>query len=86
MTETVAQARELTALARSKNRVLMVDHTFIYTGAVRKIREMLDYKLLGDIMYFDSVRVNLGLFQHDHVTGIWNHLEPGFWDTVGKVL
>ena len=49
----------------------MVDHTFVYTGAVRKIREIVAAGELGDIYYYDSVRVNLGLFQHD-VNVIWD--------------
>jgi predicted dehydrogenase len=51
--------------------VLMVDHTFIYTGAVRKIKELISNGSLGEIYYYDSVRVNLGLFQHD-VNVIWD--------------
>ncbi len=51
--------------------MLMVDHTFVYTGAVRKIRELVDDGSLGDIYYYDSTRVNLGLFQHD-VNVIWD--------------
>lgn len=54
-----------------RNRVLMVDHTFVYTGAVRKARELVANNDLGDIYYYDSVRVNLGLFQHD-VNVIWD--------------
>src|SRR5262245_46655998 len=46
-------------------RVLMVDHTFVYTGAVRKIKECVESGRLGELYYYDSVRVNLGLFQHD---------------------
>jgi predicted dehydrogenase len=57
--------------AERRRRVLMVDHTFIYTGAVRKIRELVDKGGLGDIYYYDSVRVNLGLFQHD-TNVIWD--------------
>ena len=51
--------------------MLVVDHTFVYTGAVRKIRELVASGELGDIYYYDSVRVNLGLFQHD-VNVIWD--------------
>lgn len=65
MTRTVAEAEELVDLAERKRRVLMVDHTFIYAGAVRYIRELIDSGELGDVYYYDSVRVNLGLFQHD---------------------
>jgi predicted dehydrogenase len=57
--------------AAKRKLVLMVDHTFVYTGAVRKIREMVTTGALGDIYYYDSVRVNLGLFQHD-VNVIWD--------------
>ena len=57
--------------AAKRGRVLMVDHTFIYTGAVRKIREVIASNALGDIYYYDAVRVNLGLFQHD-VNVIWD--------------
>lgn len=62
---TTREAQELVELARKMNLTLMVDHTFVYTGAVRKIKEMVSSGRLGDILYFDSVRVNLGLFQHD---------------------
>jgi len=61
----------LVDLARRVNRVLMVDHTFIYTSAVRKIRELIDSGDLGEVLYFDSVRVNLGLFQKD-INVIWD--------------
>jgi predicted dehydrogenase len=61
----VAQAEELAALAASAKRVLMVDHTFVYTGAVRKIRDLVQSGELGRVLYFDSVRINLGLFQPD---------------------
>src|SRR3970282_2863574 len=52
-------------LARARGRVLMVDHTFLYTGAVRKVREIIEKGMLGRVLYFDSVRINLGLFQPD---------------------
>jgi predicted dehydrogenase len=65
MAESASQCAQLVDLAASRKLVLMVDHTFIYTGAVRKIKEMVVEGRLGEIMYFDSVRVNLGLFQHD---------------------
>ncbi len=71
MTASVAEANELIDLAEKKNVTLMVDHTFIYTGAVRKMKEVIDSGRLGEIYYFDSVRVNLGLFQHD-VNVIWD--------------
>lgn len=65
MTHTSEEAASLIALAEKYNRVLAVDHTFLFTGAVRKMKEMLDSGELGDLLYFDSVRINLGLFQHD---------------------
>ena len=65
LTRAVAEAEELTALAAAKKRALMVDHTFVYTGAVRKIRALVESGELGRILYFDSVRINLGLFQPD---------------------
>lgn len=71
MTQTVEQAERLIDLAAQKELTLMVDHTFIYTGAVRKMRDLIEHKELGDLYYFDSVRVNLGLFQHD-VNVIWD--------------
>lgn len=71
MTASVAQAEELVALAEKKNLVLMVDHTFAYTAAVRRIKEMVEDKSLGELLYYDSVRINLGLFQHD-VNVLWD--------------
>ncbi|MDQ1707265.1 MAG: hypothetical protein QOJ88_476 [Pyrinomonadaceae bacterium] len=65
------QALELIAEAANRKRMLMVDHTFVYTSAVRKIRELITANALGDIYYYDAVRVNLGLFQHD-VNVIWD--------------
>ena len=65
------QALELIAEAAQRKLVLMVDHTFVYTGAVRKIRELITKQELGEIYYYDAVRVNLGLFQHD-VNVIWD--------------
>jgi predicted dehydrogenase len=65
MTETALQARKLVDEAQKRKLVLFVDHTFIYTGAVRKINEIVKSGELGQIYYYDSVRVNLGLFQRD---------------------
>lgn len=70
-TATAAQAEELIELAAKKNLRIMVDHTFLFTGAVRKIRELIDEEVLGELYYYDSLRVNLGLFQHD-VNVIWD--------------
>jgi predicted dehydrogenase len=66
-----ADAAELIEIAERKNLIIMVDHTFLFTGAVKKIRELIDGKVLGDLYYYDSLRVNLGLFQHD-VNVIWD--------------
>ncbi len=65
------QVQHLMDMAQKRNRVLMVDHTFVYTGAVRKIRELVQTGGLGEIYYYDSARVNLGLFQHD-VNVLWD--------------
>jgi predicted dehydrogenase len=70
-TSTVAQAEELIELAARKKLQIMVDHTFLFTGAVRKIRALIDEGTLGKIYYYDSTRVNLGLFQHD-VNVLWD--------------
>lgn len=66
-----AQAEEMVAEASARKLVLQVDHTFCYTAAVRKIGDMIRGGELGDIYYYDSVRVNLGLFQHD-VNVLWD--------------
>ncbi len=71
MTTTVADAAELVALAERTGLTLMVDHTFVYTGAVRRIKQMIDTGELGNLYYYDSVRINLGLIQHD-VSVIWD--------------
>lgn len=85
ITETVQQAEELIELAQKRNKILFVDHTFVYTGAVRKMKELIAKGELGDIVYFDSARVNLGLFQQDidviwdlapHDLSIMDHLIP----------
>ena len=71
LTATAGEAEELIALAEKNQRVLMVDHTFVYTGAVRKMKEILTSGELGDLLYFDSVRINLGLFQRD-INVLWD--------------
>src|SRR6267154_603225 len=70
-TSTVAQAEELIELAARKHLQIMVDHTFLFTGAVKKIRQLIDAEALGKLYYYDSTRVNLGLFQHD-VNVLWD--------------
>ncbi len=70
-TATVAEGERLVEEAEKRRLTLMVDHTFIYTSAVRKIKELLDNGALGQLYYYDSVRVNLGLFQQD-VNVLWD--------------
>ncbi len=71
MAASAVQAMELIELAEKQRRVLMVDHTFVYHPAVRKIRELIADNQLGDLLYYDSVRVNLGLFQSD-INVLWD--------------
>ena len=71
MTTTSEGAMRLIDEAARQQCVLMVDHTFVYTGAVRRIQELIASKALGQLNYYDSVRVNLGLFQHD-VNVVWD--------------
>jgi len=70
-TSNAAQAQELIDLAARKNLKIMVDHTFLFTGAVQKIKKLLQDGALGKLYYYDSMRVNLGLFQHD-VNVVWD--------------
>jgi len=70
-TTTSDQARELIELADKMGLKIMVDHTFLFTGAVRKMKEIIESGALGRLLFYDSVRVNLGLFQHD-VNVIWD--------------
>ncbi len=71
MTATVVQAKELIDLAAQKGKLLMVDHTFLYTGAVEKMKTLKDEGVLGVLNYFDSTRINLGLIQQD-VNVLWD--------------
>src|SRR5438128_2551161 len=71
LASTSQQAEELIELAARKNLKIMVDHTFLFTGAVQKIRQLIDEGVLGNLYYYDSTRVNLGLFQHD-VNVVWD--------------
>lgn len=67
----VEHAEELVALAEQKGLVLQVDHVFVYSPAVKQVKEIVDSGRLGKLFYIDSVRINLGLFQHD-VNVIWD--------------
>ena len=70
-TSKVSQGEELIEMAEKKDLKIMVDHTFLFTGAVQKMREIVNSGELGDLFFYDSVRVNLGLFRHD-VNVIWD--------------
>ncbi|HEX8070901.1 MAG TPA: Gfo/Idh/MocA family oxidoreductase [Pyrinomonadaceae bacterium] len=70
-TASVAEGAELVRLAEARGLTLMLDHTFVYTGAVRKIKEIVESGEIGDLLYFDSVRINLGLFQRD-INVVWD--------------
>jgi predicted dehydrogenase len=83
-TYTSTQAEELIELADRKNLKIMVDHTFLFTGAVRKIKQLIDECVLGDLLYFDSMRVNLGLFQHD-VNVVWD-LAPHDFSVIDHLI
>ena len=85
-TSNSVQGEELINLAQQKNLTIMVDHTFLFTGAVRKIGQLIEEGSLGNLYYYDSTRVNLGLFQHDinvlwdlapHDLSIMDHLLKG---------
>jgi predicted dehydrogenase len=71
MTASVLEAEILINLATQRKLLLMVDHTFLYTGAVEKMKQLVDCKELGNIKYLDSTRINLGLFQHD-INVLWD--------------
>jgi predicted dehydrogenase len=70
-TSTAAQAEELVNLAAQKNLRIMVDYTFLFTGAVKRIAQLVEEGVLGNLYYYDSTRVNLGLFQHD-INVLWD--------------
>jgi predicted dehydrogenase len=71
MTSTSDEAKELYDLSQKMNRLLMVDHTFLYTGAVQKMKQLIDEGTIGNIKYLDSTRINLGLFQPD-INVLWD--------------
>ena len=73
MTQTVAEAEELVTLAKEKNRIFAVDHPFVFSGIVKKMKALVAEGTIGDPLYFDSVRINLGLFRSD-VNVIWDLL------------
>jgi predicted dehydrogenase len=71
MTSSVQEADELINLATQKGLTLMADHTFLYTGAVQKMKEIIHAEVIGKPLYFDSSRINLGLFQPD-INVLWD--------------
>lgn len=71
LTANVAEAEGLVELAKSVGRKIFVDHTFVFTPAVRKMRQMIESGSLGELLYYDSTRINLGIFQHD-VDVVWD--------------
>jgi predicted dehydrogenase len=95
-TASTEEAKKLIDLAEKKGLLIMVDHTFLFNGAVKKIKSLVEEGALGDVLYYDSCRVNLGLFQHDvnvvwdlapHDFSIMNHLiksKPVSVSAVGK--
>ena len=81
---TTAEARELVSLARARSRVLLVDHVFLYAPAVRTVAELVRKGGVGEVLFIDSVRINLGLFQHD-VDVVWD-LAPHDLSIIDYVL
>lgn len=69
--DSAQKAQHLVNIAKENNLALLVDHTFLYTGAIQKIKELMDSDQIGNLYYYDSVRVNLGLFQSD-VNVLWD--------------
>ncbi len=83
-TATAAQSEELLKIAKEKKRIVMVDHTFLYTSSVKKIKSLVVSGEIGSIYYFDSVRINLGLFQRD-VNVVWD-LAPHDFSIMSYIL
>ena len=83
-TSNVSEAETLIELAEKKNLIIMVDHTFLFTGAVKKIKELTDNNILGELYYYDSTRVSLGLFQHD-INVVWD-LAPHDFSVMDYVI
>lgn len=71
MTDSVAEAQELVTIAKEQSLTLMVDHTFNYTSAIQKLKALIQKEELGELLYWDSVRINLGLLQQD-VNVVWD--------------
>ena len=71
MTNSVNDAQKLIDLSKKMNKTLMIDHTYLYTGAIQKIKQLIDSDTIGEIQYIDSTRINLGLFQSD-INVLWD--------------
>jgi len=71
MTDSVEKAQQLVELAKKNDLILMVDHTYLYTGAVKKLKELITNEQFGEINYIDSIRSNLGIFQSD-INVLWD--------------
>lgn len=84
MTETAEQAKKLVELAKKNKRIIMVDHTFLFNDAVVKIKKILDSGTMGNMLYIDAVRVNLGLFQKD--TNVIYDLASHDFSIIGYLL
>ncbi|MBF0489933.1 MAG: Gfo/Idh/MocA family oxidoreductase [Candidatus Omnitrophica bacterium] len=78
LARTSKEAEDLIRMAEAKKLVIMVDHTFLFTGAVGKIKELIDANVLGDLYYYDSTRISLGLFQN-YVNVIWDLAPHDFY-------
>ncbi len=83
-TATLKEAEELIKIAQKNKLLIMVDHTFLFTGAVQKIKEIIDDNTLGELNYYDSTRISLGIFQHD-VSVIWD-LAPHDFSIINYVI
>jgi predicted dehydrogenase len=71
LARSTAEVLDLMELAEQQHKLLMVDHTFLYTSAVRRMKELITRGDIGDMLYFDSVRINLGLVQSD-INVMWD--------------
>src|SRR5579884_1516983 len=86
LAQSSTEVLDLIEIAERNGRSLMVDHTFLYTGAVRRMKAMVQSGEMGKLLYFDSVRISLGLVQSDiNVLGIWVHTIYQSWTTYAIV-
>jgi len=71
MTQTTDEAKQLIELAKNKQKILMVDHTYLYSNPVKKIKELIENDYIGDVQYVDSIRANFGIFRSD-INVLWD--------------